>query len=102
MLADIRGGIWDSGEGDRSDIYQRNLQRAHVELLVSLVENRTQHTDLSALARWELRSILLHLRGRVDPSSDRVTAAHFDELAARIDKALDLQRGVHRGRQARL
>jgi hypothetical protein len=92
MLSDVRDGIWSELKADQVDIdlYRRNLQRAHVDHLVSLLSEGAATCDLPALARSELsklRTTILKLGG--EQVRDDVTAAHLADIKARIDQGLD-------------
>ena len=94
MLRDVRGGIWTELESYpvSVDLYRRNLQRAHVEMLASLVEQKNPQSDLPALARAELESIaarIADIAKRSDGSADATTAAHLNDLGARIEQVLN-------------
>jgi len=91
LVRDLRLGV--CSELERSprqiDLYRRNLQRAFVELL-STHANRTDPTsDLPAAARAELKLLLDLIKKSVAQTNDPVTRAHLEDLAARIDRALD-------------
>ncbi len=91
MLADIRAGIWGElkQEPVKVDLYRRNLQRAHVEHLASFVEERSASSDMSSLARAELRVILEMIGGVEGETEAQVTATHLADLTARIQVLLD-------------
>ena len=59
MLADLRNGIWAELKGDPVDIdlYRRNLQRAHLEILTAEVGRDIPSSDLPALTRAELQTL---------------------------------------------
>ena len=88
MLADIRWGELKQ-EPVRADLYRRNLQRAHVEHLASLVEERTASFDVSSLAGAELQIILEIIGGVVGRVEAQVPAAHLADLRTRIQVVLD-------------
>jgi hypothetical protein len=89
MLADLRDGIWSEfkQESIKIGLYRRNLQRAHVEHLVSLLSGNGAACDLPALARREL-TILRHALAALKPD-DEVTIAHLADIQARIEQGLD-------------
>ncbi|MBC8403934.1 MAG: zinc-dependent metalloprotease [Planctomycetes bacterium] len=94
MLGDLRLGIWSELEADPSstDLYRRNLQRAHVEILAEQLGDEFPDTDLPALARGELTILLNSLQGlsrnrRGGDTSE--TDLHYADLAARIQAVLN-------------
>jgi hypothetical protein len=98
MLADVRRGIWDEldEQAVRIDLYRRNLQRAYVEHLSSLVRGASNGSDLPALARSELTQ-LRDAIGQLQNNelADAVTKAHLADMRARIEQSLD-PRGLDR------
>jgi hypothetical protein len=91
MLADLREGIWSELSGDKVaiDLYRRNLQRAHVDHLTSLINGEDASCDLPALARSELTKLHKSLTELKTQSADDTTAAHLADIKTRIDHALD-------------
>ena len=89
MLADLRDGIWSElkQEAAKIGLYRRNLQRAHVDHLVSLVPAESASCDLPALARRELTN-LRNAIGELK-TEDEVTIAHLADIKARIEQGLD-------------
>jgi hypothetical protein len=85
FLEDVRRGVFAEyvqGAERSPSLYRRNLQRAHVERLASVLENPATDSDLPALARAELMVLMVMLV----PSAEE---AHAADLLARITKALD-------------
>jgi hypothetical protein len=92
MLADVRKGVWSELEKKpvSIDLYRRNLQRAHVEHLSSLVSAVNPASDLPALARNELRALEKQLAAfSEDQFADGATTAHLLDIRARIEQTLD-------------
>jgi hypothetical protein len=90
MLSDIRSGIWSEFQEVpvQVDLYRRNLQRAHVELLAGELEKADVGSDLPALSRSELTVIDSTLNRSLDGAADDMTRRHIDDLKARVKKAL--------------
>jgi hypothetical protein len=89
MLSDLRNGIWSELEQESAKIglYRRNLQRAYVDHLISLVPAENPSCDLPALARKELTDLRNALKElKID---DEVTMAHVADIRARIEQGLD-------------
>jgi len=91
LLNDLRTGIWSELNGDPVEInlYRRNLQRAHVETLGSQVSRTDAATDLPALSRGELKTLLGAVKNAQPKTKDRVTLLHLQDLETRIDRILD-------------
>jgi hypothetical protein len=91
MLEDVRLGIWTELESYPVviDLYRRNLQRAHVELLSGYVKTEKPQSDLPALARGELTSIVARIDASAGKEKERTTALHLADLKARIQQVLD-------------
>jgi uncharacterized protein DUF4953/uncharacterized protein DUF5117/uncharacterized protein DUF5118 len=95
LLSDLREGIWSElTTGPASiDLYRRNLQRAHVEVLADQLGDDFPDTDLPALARGELTILLESLQNLMrnwpGDSAGAETILHFTDLIARIQAVLD-------------
>jgi hypothetical protein len=91
LLADLTGGIWSelAAEQLQIDLYRRNLQRAHVALLISQLQTGQSSSDLPALARAELWGLRLRIEPLVTRALDPVAKAHLAQLLAVIKLALD-------------
>ena len=77
--------------GDNINSFRRNLQRAHLDKVITLVVKPAKGVpaDASALARADLT----HLKAAISRVSsggdlDRSTRAHLAEATARIEAAL--------------
>ncbi len=91
MLADVREGIWTELDDPRPTVglHRRNLQRAHVDTLSKNVDQLDVDSDLPALCRGELETILGAVRRATARSGDETTNFHLADLAARIDNVLE-------------
>ena len=104
LLTDLSRGIFSELEETNpgTDEYRRNLQREFVEQMDRLISTPLSPTggnpqgartrrpaDARALARATLSSLDSLLEEAVQSAVDRVTAAHFGDLRARIDEILD-------------
>ena len=91
MLADLRNGIWAEIKGDRVDIdlYRRNLQRAHLEILTAEVGREVASSDLPALCRAELKALLNDIAATAGLNPTPAATVHLDDLRARIVQALE-------------
>jgi hypothetical protein len=91
LMTDLRNSIWSELAEDQFavDLYRRNLQRAHVEVMGGHVNNDDASTDLPALSRGQLETILQLINERGSEAGDEITWMHLNDLKARIQKALD-------------
>lgn len=90
MMGDVTGGIWselENGEG-AIDLYRRNLQRAHVDMLIRGLDSDDPASDKRALSRAELRRIATLAEGAGD-APDAATALHLEDVTVRIRTALE-------------
>ncbi len=99
MLADVRAAIWGELDGRGAiDPWRRQLQRGHVERLISLATAvsapAARGADASTaearpLARQELRTLQSSIKSRLGRGGDAATRAHLEDLSARITQALE-------------
>jgi hypothetical protein len=97
MMSDLRTGVWGNLRNDPVDIdlYGRNLQRAHAEILIGEVNKETATSDLPALARGELRALLTEISGADHQKIAPMSRLHLDDLKARIAQALEPKSVIH-------
>jgi Txe/YoeB family toxin of Txe-Axe toxin-antitoxin module len=107
FVDDLRGAVWtELRTGAATDVYRRNLQRAHLERLQYLMTQEqppipaqfrafVQRTnvnvslsDIRAYARGELETLRRQLTAATP--ADRATRLHYRDAIARIDKILDV------------
>jgi len=91
FLNDLRDGIWAELKGDSVaiDLYRRNLQRAHLEMMINEVGRDSTTSDLPALARAELRTLLGQLNGLETGKVTEPTMIYLADVKARITQALE-------------
>ncbi len=108
LFEDVRDGIWSElSTGRVVDPYRRNLQRAHVEALESLMTDdgddipanvrrfmnltpvTVSQSDIQPLARGELETLRREAQRVAARTSDRTTRLHLEDIAARIERILD-------------
>lgn len=106
MMSDLRKGIWSEARtGKPADTYRRNLQRAHIDGLASLMVApnqrkapdfggyqkstavNTSQSDIRSVARAELKTLQRSLRNA--RGSDNMTRIHFQDAIERINVILD-------------
>ncbi len=107
MMNDLRNGIWSELRTGKSiDTYRRNLQRAHVEKLISLMDakdtkksNRSAYvkstavtvnqSDIIPVVRGELNRIKRYAQNASGSVSNTITRYHLQDIAKRIETALN-------------
>jgi uncharacterized protein DUF4953/uncharacterized protein DUF5117/uncharacterized protein DUF5118 len=109
LFGDVRQGIFAELGGARPavDPYRRNVQQAFVDQMDRLINTPlvtplppqfagfpgftppVRPADARALARLELQGLQALLRTALGRPRDRMTRAHFVDLAARIDRILN-------------
>ena len=101
MVRELSQAVWqDLVPGPAQlDLYARNLQRAHVQVLSDALGTEPPTSDLPGLARGELEWVLDLARERLDQSYDEATRRHLKDLAARIEQRLE-PRGAAPGPRA--
>ena len=74
MLGDLRKGIFSELKADPVDIdlYRRNLQRSFVEILDAEVGREVTSSDLPALTRFELSSLLNEVQALPEAKDERL------------------------------
>jgi len=91
FLNDLREGIWAElkNEPVAIDLYRRNLQRTHLEMMINEVGRDSTSSDLPALARAELRTLLAQVGGLESSKVSEPTKVFLDDVKARITQALE-------------
>ncbi|WP_299763023.1 zinc-dependent metalloprotease [uncultured Dokdonia sp.] len=108
MMADLRNGLFSELKNSRKiDIYRRNLQRAYVERLETLMtkeqtrlsgrfarfSSRTNidasQSDIRAIVRSELKDLKRTLQSNTGRMRDKISRIHLIDLIERIDLILD-------------
>jgi hypothetical protein len=91
LLTDLREGIWSElkAESIDVDLHRRNLQRTHLELLTAEVEKSVPSSDLPALTRAELKTLLVDINAALSKQTSLAARVHLDDCKARIIQALE-------------
>jgi hypothetical protein len=93
MLDMLKSDIWS---GMPKDTYRRNLQKFYVDALVNIVAGTVPGTSkISSDATGMARLHLMQLRSEMSKfmsASTGITKAHFVDLVAQIDTALDTKK----------
>ncbi|MFT7680334.1 MAG: hypothetical protein ACI8QC_004340 [Planctomycetota bacterium] len=92
MMHDITIGLWHElvEPPVEIDLYRRNLQRAHIELLSSQLDAEdSEASDLPALSRGELAALLEAISAALEGDLERTTRLHLADMRARIREHLN-------------
>jgi len=100
MMNDLRNEIWSELRSGRSiDTYRRNLQRAHVERLATLIESKdvrgfrgtvtVKQSDIIPVVRGELNRIKRSAQNAVGSAPNTITRYHLQDIVKRIESILD-------------
>ena len=111
LLTDLKNGIFSELKTNASiDIYRRNMQKLYVSKVCALLTPGTttirnvpvgvtygfnsktvnlNETDLPSIARGQLISLKTGLKAAALKTTDRMSRLHLQDLAVRIEKALD-------------
>ncbi len=115
MLNDLKDGIWAAGLSGTGpiDLWHRNLQRAHVARLGTLMVDGpapapapapfppgaaavapivVAQSDIRPLVRAQLASLKTAVQARMVRTTDPVTRAHLGDVVARITELLEGER----------
>jgi len=105
----MHNGIWSElNKGNATTVFRRNLQKAHLEKLIALLEPgkassgkistyfRTTSsvdpamTDIRSLSMGMLTDLHKQLKRKAKRTSDKLTKYHYMDCASRIEKALEI------------
>ncbi|WP_189628775.1 zinc-dependent metalloprotease [Roseivirga thermotolerans] len=101
LFSDVRNGIWSElRRGSAIDTYRRNLQRAHIERLETLLTEEAQssrfapsidasQSDIRAVARGELKALQSAIRAAIPRTSDSMSKLHLEDALVRVNNILD-------------
>ncbi len=88
MLSSLRSGLWSElSRGRTIDAFRRNVQRAHVEQLVTLLNpGSAQRSDINAAARAELKIIQRNARQASVRYNAGLSKYHLQDIDDLIDE----------------
>ena len=91
MLDDLRAGVWSEvGSGEATDAYRRNLQRAYLDRMKTIMwDDNAMQGDVATFARGQLMTLRGELEAAVGGVSHQPTQWHFQDAIVRIDLILD-------------
>ncbi len=106
LMGDLRRGVWSELPSNRSiDVYRRNLQRAHIDQLGSLMKAKSQSaanagyfkatgfnaslSDVKPIVRGELTRIKANAKRAIAAAPNTITKYHLQDIVERIDAIVD-------------
>ena len=103
MVDDVKKGVWSELSSKKpTDVFRRNLQKAYVEALISLINPappssgpgqqmnvNTKNTDVVSVARAQLAALKTQVDAAIPGTSDKISKYHLQDVSFRIKKALD-------------
>lgn len=91
MLDDLRGGVWSEAQnGQQTDAYRRNLQRAYLDRMGELMgDEDALQTDVAPFVRGQLSTLRDEIANGAGSVSHRATLLHFHDSIMRIDAILN-------------
>ena len=95
MLKDLRTGLWQELSDHKNiDVFRRNLQRAHVEILGKLMkEDLKKPTDIRAATRAELMAIQAMCNQAVKKYEEGIVRYHLLDMVAVINEIMNFESG---------
>ena len=110
MMSDLRSGLWrELRGGAATDVYRRNLQKAHIDRLAYLMTApsqrrlpdfggyrkstavNTSQSDIRTVARAELNTLRRAISNAIGRTNDRMSRIHLQDALERIKVILDPQ-----------
>ncbi|MCZ2223690.1 MAG: zinc-dependent metalloprotease [Chitinophagales bacterium] len=105
LMDDTKNAIWsEMAQRKTPDVYRRNLQKAHVSNLISILTHVPQtltfgtrsitigadikNTDVVSYARGQLRALQSKLTAVIPVTADKLTKYHYQDIVDRIKLAL--------------
>jgi hypothetical protein len=102
MMADVKHGVWSELSTKKPiDGFRRNLQKAYVEDLITLItppapgasmlvtSGSTRNTDVVSVARAQLVELKGQIAAAIPGTTDKMSKYHLQDISERIKKALD-------------
>jgi len=90
MMSDIRKGVWSEIYSNKAiDTYRRNLQRAHIARLGSLMKSDSGASDVKSIVRGELERIKGNVKKAIPSAANTLTRYHLKDIVEKIDAVLD-------------
>ena len=91
LLEDLRSAVWrELDEGRPVDSFRRNLQRAYLERIGNLLDDRgALATDIAPILRGQLRNLSERARTAERTTEEDLTRLHLEDVIVRIARILD-------------
>lgn len=108
LMNDVKNSIWSELKSNKPiDAYRRNLQKAHVEKLIDLLDPKTpglsglpaglviffgvntKNTDITSVARGYLKMLQTEINAAIPGTTDKLSRFHLQDVSARIKAALE-------------
>ncbi|MGE5106329.1 MAG: zinc-dependent metalloprotease, partial [Sphingobacteriales bacterium] len=109
FIDELKKGVWSELTTRKpTDAYRRFVQKAFVERLINIINpaNATptggisftitfgpvvdnKKTDLISVAKGSLRSLLAEIKAAIPSTTDKLSRYHLQDVAERIDRALN-------------
>jgi hypothetical protein len=106
LMEDAKKAVWSELPAKKVvDVYRRNIQKAHVEKLISLMSGGaqtinfggqmitigtdTKNTDVASYARGQLKALQAEIAAAVPAIADKMTKYHYQDVVERIKRGLD-------------
>ncbi len=86
LFEELEKGIWSElSTGERIAVYRRNLQRAYVDKLASMMDDKKDNSDVRALSRSRLKGLERRLKTALASQTDALSVVHIRDLLDRIE-----------------
>ena len=106
LMSDLRGGIWSElRNGSTIDTYRRNLQRAHIDRLETMMTGdldepaafrrfrgpgiNAKQSDIRPVVRAELKTLKGQIQAAIPRTRDRMSKIHLEDALVRVNDILD-------------
>lgn len=91
LFETVRNSVWEElTKNIEPSTYKRDIQRAHADILISLLNNKGVNRDAVALARFECTMLKESLKKAAsNKKSSFVTRAHYEDIVSLFTDALD-------------
>ncbi|MGH1338423.1 MAG: zinc-dependent metalloprotease [Aureispira sp.] len=86
LFDDLENGIWSElRSGKKITVYRRNLQRAYLDKLSSMLDNKKDGSDVRALSRSRLKGLERKIKRALSSQTDSLSIVHLKDLLDRIE-----------------
>ncbi len=93
LFADVQNGIWSELKSSEAiDAYRRNLQRAYIQKMASLMKSTEDQSDVKAVVRFMLKRLIKEINTNITKQSNPISSFHLEDILERIDEILNPER----------